>query len=120
MRKMNKIYADGSGWNGIECKYCVYIKGSTPLIYKYKTKRSNNEMEYLALITALEIANKEDIIFSDSQLVVNQVSLKWKCNYEHLRLLRDTCIRILKDKNVRIIWIPRNGNLAGKILEGKI
>lgn len=117
---MNKIYVDGSGWDGIETKYCVYIKGFTPYIYRHRIKRTNNEMEYLALMAGLEVANEGDIIFTDSQLTVNQIKLKWKCNYEHLRLLRDTCIKILKDKNVRIIWIPRSGNLAGKILEGKI
>jgi len=117
---MVKIYVDGSGWNGKEAKYCVFIEGKIPKIFIYKTKRTNNEMEYYALIYALEIAEEGDTILSDSALVVNQVKGFWKCNFEHLRKLRETAKLLLKGKNINIVWIRREVNKAGKILEGKI
>lgn len=57
--------------------------------------RTNNEVEYEALIAAIEYLkkvntdNEKCMITIDSQLVYGHVILGWKCNFNHLRVLRE-------------------------------
>lgn len=112
-----KIYCDGSGWNGRESKWCV-VAGGNPHIERYGYERTNNEMEYGAVLYALNIADEGDVVCTDSQLVVNQVNGKWKCKEPRLQTFRDLAQQKLKDKpDVSLVWIPREESLAGKVLE---
>jgi len=98
--------------------------------------RTNNEAEYHALLKALAfIADKwaektigripgsigEILIRSDSKLVVNQVSGEWQVEDPKLIELstkaRDS---IRKLGSIRLVWVPREENLAGLWLEGKL
>ncbi len=98
--------------------------------------RTNNEAEYYALLKALAlIADKrmdktvgkvaasagEALICSDSKLVVSQVSGEWQVEDPKLIELcskaRDSIRRL---GSVRLEWVPREENLAGLWLEGKL
>ena len=111
-----KFYCDGSGWNGRESKWCVVHDGKTN-IERYDYERTNNEMEYAAVLWALNKAVCGDIILTDSQLVVNQVAGKWRCKEPRLKGYCDTVWEKVQDKVVELVWIPREENLAGKVLE---
>jgi len=119
---MTKYYVDGSGWNGKESKFCVVQRDEYNqfnyhnYIAKLEFQLTNNEAEYYALIFALLRARPNDEIYMDSQLIINQVTGNWKINYEHLRRLREVAKKIMPE-NVKLIWVPREKNNAGVILE---
>jgi len=114
---MTKIYIDGSGWNGKESKAAIVYDGREEII-RLKEKKTNNEMEYLGLIIALEkYAKKGDEIFCDSQLVVNQLLKGWKINYLHLKELNSKAGKLLEEKKAILTWIPREENKAGILIE---
>ena len=97
--------------------------------------KTNNEAEYHALVRLLSIieshfvTGKGDIprsmgnvrICSDSELLVKQVSGEYKVKEDRLRKLRDE-VKLLLDgmESVRLESVPREENLAGLWLEGKI
>lgn len=112
-----KIFADGSGYNGTKTRFVVVPEIGKPIIQELSEKKTNNEMEYTAVITALDIATDYDTILTDSMLVVNQVKGIWSCNFEHLILLRDKAKELVKQKHIKLEWIPRHKNLAGIMLE---
>lgn len=82
---MHRIYCDGScfpnpggpgGWG-------VWIESTGGAAYGGEPVTTNNRMEMQALIEALKLApgDKESIIFSDSQYVVNG-SMSWRHKWE--------------------------------------
>ena len=109
-------YSDGSGWNG-ESSGVAYGEEGAIIISIDKINRTNNETEYEALIMAMEHAEKYDHIRVDSQLVKNQTELVWRCNLEHLRILRDKARTLMLSKEITIEWVRREKNLAGIQLE---
>ena len=83
--------------------------------------KTNNEAEYLAVLAALEELPKYQKnplviteILSDSQLVVNQLNHKYHIKESRLRELAMRVWQI--SGNVKFTWIPREKNLAGKLL----
>lgn len=76
-------------------------------------RRTNNEAEYEALITALLICSMsteivDPIIYSDSAVVVNQVNGKWECKNENLIPLLMS-VNIIKDEyRFRLLQVPRS------------
>ncbi|TMH96645.1 reverse transcriptase-like protein [Candidatus Bathyarchaeota archaeon] len=94
--------------------------------------RTNNEAEYYALLKALElIAEKatgkgpgkigEALVRSDSTLVVNQVNGEWRVEDEKLIELSSNARNLIKKIGpARLEWVPREENLAGLWLEGKL
>ncbi len=84
-------------------------------ISEYIGKKTNNEAEYLVLIKALQIAlscNVKSIkVFSDSELVVNQIKGVYKVRHEHLKKLYDEAIFLIKKfEQFEINHILRNSN----------
>lgn len=78
-------------------------------------KRTNNEAEYLALLLLLEEVERRGIsadIRGDSQLVVNQVTGRWKINEPRLRELADRAMELLRRTKSSISWVPREQNAA--------
>ena len=78
-------------------------------------KKTNNEAEYLAMIAGLELAlnnNFNDIkIYSDSELLVNQINGKYKVKAKNLMPLFNQVIDVLDEfKKYEITWIPRDKN----------
>jgi ribonuclease HI len=110
-------YVDGAGWNGgLSCYAIVSDKKEYPMEVVAK-EFTNNEMEYQALIKALELANNGDKIFSDSKLIVNQVNEQWKVKEKSLQPYCDKAKELKKRKNTTLSWIPREQNKAGKLIE---
>ena len=113
------IYIDG-GTRG--SRICLVDKSEKKTIVKTRGgDPTNNEMEYLALLFALDYINnrhKKDnvIIYSDSKLMVNQINGDWQVTTDHLQPLYDKCIKKMTDK-IKIKWVRRDSNLAGIILE---
>ena len=114
------IYVDGSGGGGPNSGYGYFVKETGESFYEKKPKLTNNQAEYLAIISALNKyvdSNEEITIYSDSKNTVNQLNHKFAVNNEILReLAREAWVIIAKFSNLSILWIPRKENLAGKML----
>ena len=89
--------------------------------------KTNNEAEYLALLKTLDLVNEkkagsgEQVIRSDSKLVVNQVKGEWQVKEPRLKELNDRAKdAIQKLGSVKLEWIPRRENFAGLWIEGML
>lgn len=117
---MKNIFTDGSGWSGTRSGYAIVPGDGTPKVVWEPVERTNNEREYDAIIQALtEFTEPGDKILSDSQLCVNQILGKWRCNSTHLLGLQAQAQALLIERQCSIHWVPREQNLAGHILEQK-
>ena len=113
-----KYYCDGSGWNGKVAEYAVTNEKGVILRRKtFTNEQTNNEMEYDAVIYALILAKDNDTICTDSQLVVNQLTKGWKVKARNLFVRYNHAKELYENKNISLLWIPREENLAGKIFE---
>ena len=112
-----KIYIDGAGslFENQKAKIAVVI--GEKIYTQIFDKLTNNEAEYMALIKALEIAKENDEILTDSQLLVGQLTKDFKVKAENLIPLHKKAKEIMLKKKIRLTWIPRGQNMAGKILE---
>ncbi len=112
------VYVDGAG--GTNSGYGYYIKETGESFYEKKSDITNNQAEYMAIIVALEKfegTDDEVIIYSDSKNTVSQLNHEFAINNEHLKqLAREAWPIIAKYSNLKITWVPRNENLAGKML----
>ena len=112
------IFVDGSG--GTNSGYGYFVKETGESFYEKKSELTNNQAEYLAIISALNkfVDSKDEItIFSDSKNTVNQLNHEFAINNEELRNLAREAWRIIgKYTALSIIWIPRKENFAGKML----
>ncbi|WP_299290794.1 reverse transcriptase-like protein [Nitrosopumilus sp.] len=112
------IFVDGSG--GTNGGYGFFVKETGESFYEKKPEITNNQAEYMAIISALKKfvdADDEIIIFSDSKNTVNQLNHEFAINNEQLRnLAREAWAIIGKFSNLTITWVPRKENLAGKML----
>jgi ribonuclease HI len=74
--------------------------------------RTNNEAEYEAVISGLLICSMADlpdpIIYTDSAVVANQVTGKWKCKNSSLIPLLMTIEEIREEFNFRVVQVPRS------------
>lgn len=116
---MIKIYSDAGSFKS---RLCIYdeLKRKRYISYE-KRGKSNNVLEYLALQKALKYVidtypNEDVQVFSDSQLIVNQISGKYKINSMDLLEQCYICKELL-NPHIKIFWCPRTKNLAGNILE---
>ena len=114
---MGQIFVDGSGFNGERSGYCILFEGGRCIEESFTEQNSNNMMEYIAVYEALKRCNSGDEILTDSQLVAKQIDGSWQCNFEHLMAMRDNCRELMNEKSVKITWIPREENLAGRLIE---
>jgi len=115
-----EIHCDGSGWNGERSRICLVTcpNGIEDVkITDLPIEFTNNEAEYLAMIWALQVATDRDIIYSDSQLVINQINGSYKIKQQHLKYFAARCQMILLKKKIKIIWIPREKNKAGLVFD---
>lgn len=108
----------------------IYVDANTEMIAfissdgitkTHKIKGTNNENEYRAVLFAVDWYKwcKEKItIYSDSQLVVNQLNHKYNITEDRLRELAVTIWDTIKinKMNISFEWIPREKNIAGKLL----
>ena len=112
------VYVDGSG--GSNSGYGYFVKETGESFFEKKPEITNNQAEYLAIISALNKfadSDEEVVIFSDSKNTVNQLNHEFAINNEQLRLLaREAWTLMARFSNLSIEWIPRKENLAGKML----
>jgi ribonuclease HI len=112
------IYVDGSG--GSNSGYGFFVKETGESFYEKNPDLTNNQAEYMAIISALKKfvnSNDDVIIYSDSKNTVNQLNHEFAINNERLRdLAREAWGIMGKFSNLSIQWIPRKENMAGKML----
>ncbi|MGQ0795678.1 MAG: reverse transcriptase-like protein [Nitrosopumilaceae archaeon] len=112
------IYVDGSG--GPSSGFGFFVKETGESFYEEKSNITNNQAEYLAIITVLKkfLDSKDEvIIYSDSKNTVSQLNHEYAINSSELRTLAMEAWNLIgKYSNLSIKWIPRKENLAGKML----
>ena len=112
------IFVDGSG--GSDSGFGFFVKETGESFYKKEENITNNQAEYMAIITALKkFLNTSDevVIYSDSKNTVSQLNHEYAINNNQLRsLAREAWELVAKFPNLKIKWVPRNENLAGKML----
>ena len=112
------VYVDGSG--GPDGGYGFFVKETGESFYEKKPDITNNQAEYMAIISALQkFADSENeiVLLSDSKNTVSQLNHEFAINNERLReLARQAWALIGKIPSITISWIPRKENLAGKML----
>lgn len=111
------VYVDGSG--GEDSGYGFYIKETGKSFYEKKHNITNNQAEYLAIITALKSVKPDEdiVIYSDSKNTIAQLNHENAINNDQLRILaREAWELIANFSNLKLVWIPRKENLAGKML----
>ncbi|KAL1333382.1 hypothetical protein AAHE18_11G096500 [Arachis hypogaea] len=98
-----KLYFDGSRHKGgVGIGILIISPSGEPskFLFELNYSCSNNEAEYEALIMGLELLLERGVknvkIFRDSQLVVRQVSLEYRCVSENLRKYFNVATELLK------------------------
>ncbi|MEM0452312.1 MAG: ribonuclease HI family protein [Nitrososphaerota archaeon] len=126
MKKL-KIFFDGSshgnpGPSGIGI--VVYDECGREVLEfsEYVGVKTNNEVEYLALIKALEIALKlgasEIALYSDSELIVKQMKGEYAVRDVKLKELYEKAVKLMEKIKINIIHISREENvLADKLAD---
>ncbi len=80
-----------------------------------------NEAEYIAVIHALVKAKKlgitKAVLYSDSQLVVRQLTGKYKKKEPRLLELTRRVAEVSRGMDIRFKWVRREKNLAGLYLD---
>lgn len=111
-----KIFTDGSGKTG-RYAYVVDDPKKRKVKIFQKDGITSNEAEFLAVIQALEDNPEDDIeIFSDSELMVNQLNQNYAIKEDRLRKLAEEVWSLCEGRNVSFNWIRRENNKAGKVL----
>jgi ribonuclease HI len=95
----------------------VVIDGSTDgtiRIAKSIGRQDNNVAEYLALLEALQCAlglKAEALhVFSDSEVMVKQMSGEYNCRSPRLYSLNWTCRKLARSLDFSISHVPRESN----------
>jgi ribonuclease HI len=82
---------------------------------------TNNQAEYRGLIAVLKylLPSSSAWIHTDSQLVCEQFNDRWAVHDPDLRVLLQKARDLIESKelSVQVRWIPREENLAGKLLD---
>lgn len=112
------VFVDGSG--GSNSGFGFYVKETGESFYQKHPNITNNQAEYMAIISVLKKFSgtlDEIIIYSDSKNTVSQLNHEYAINNDQLRSLAQEAWGLVgKYPNLMIKWIPRNENLAGKML----
>ena len=122
---IKRFHIDGAGQrpDGKGSGYAWVWLGTGKQGIKWQDRLSSNAAEFQALLMVLRfVANGSHLeIFSDSTLLVQQFTGAWSVNDPKLAALLLAARDLIdgKDLEVAVKWIPRELNLAGKILERK-
>jgi Ribonuclease HI len=126
------IHADGSSYHvdGHMGLGFAFFEDDDPVpifskgINKHEKLGTNNEAEYLAVINALHelcrpsIGTWDEItLYSDSQIVINQIKGVWQVREEHLiQLYAQVHLILTKLPPIKFEWCPRT-NLRQKLVD---
>lgn len=123
---MIEVYFDGG--TALSC-ICIYDTAiDKHFVKKFSKGRTNNELEYLALIEAINYALKVEgehktVRFcGDSELIIKQMNHEYRVKNKYLRRFYFRALEMLepfrvKDIRIEFVWMGRNANHAGVILE---
>jgi len=117
-------YIDGGSlWNPGPSGIGVVIDGSTDgtiRIAKSIGRQDNNVAEYLALLEALQCAlglEAEALhVFSDSEVMVKQMSGEYSCRSPRLYSLNWICRKLARSLDFSISHVPRESNAEANSL----
>jgi len=88
--------------------------GETMRIAKWIGHQDNNVAEYAALLEALQCAVELEAtslhVYSDSEIVVKQMTGEYACRSPRLYSLNWTCRKLARSLNFAIAYIPRDRN----------
>jgi len=88
--------------------------GETMRIAKWIGHQDNNVAEYAALLEALQCAVELEAtslhVYSDSEIVVKQMTGEYTCRSPRLYSLNWTCRKLARHLNFAIAYIPRDRN----------
>jgi len=124
-RLQNEVYIDGGGMrpDGTGSGYAYFNTTTGEQRVKAVPGLTNNQAEFRGLLYALHNlpVGSEAKIFGDSQLVVCQFNGQWAVNDSSLRALLNRAREIIQKRRLTITlgWVPRNQNLAGKLIESR-
>ncbi|PWR74600.1 ribonuclease HI family protein [Methanospirillum stamsii] len=113
---MLTIYTDGASRGNPGPAACAYTitNSEGKLLDKsveFLGKNTNNVAEYTAVIRALkkagEYQDKEIRLFSDSQLVIRQITGRYRINKPHLKVLYDEVMALCKPFTITWGEVPR-------------
>jgi len=95
-------------------------KGHRVKIAKWIGRQDNNVAEYLALLEALQYALKLRAsaihVYSDSQVVVRQMTGQYLCRSPRLYSLHWTCRKLTRSLDFSISYVPREFNAEANAL----
>ena len=121
-----KIYFDGgcrpNPGQMSACIVMVHDNGSAEPMKLYDLGYGTNNMaEWSALVWAA-LASRDFgfdrvVFIGDSQLVINQASMRWKINDQNLSSFFQEFKEITKGFDFELCHVPRERNLAGRYLE---
>ncbi|MDY6771237.1 MAG: ribonuclease HI family protein [Candidatus Nanohaloarchaea archaeon] len=114
------IYTDGaSRGNPGPASYGFVLTDGDEVLYTesgFLGRSTNNQAEYNAVINALRTAIDAGVdsvkLFSDSQLLVNQLNGEWKVKDAELRELYDTVQELLDEIDVAFTHVPRENRFV--------
>jgi len=118
---MNRIYTDGSciGNPGKGGWAFIFIKDNEEIHISDSDKNTtNNRMEMKAVIEGLKFLSEKEscIIYSDSKLVINCATNKWK-RKSNLDLWKEYD-KVSYNKNIEFIWVKgHSGNEYNELVD---
>jgi len=119
---MNRIYTDGSciGNPGKGGWAFIFINKDNDEIHisDYDLNTTNNRMEMKAVIEGLKFLSEKEscIIYSDSQLVINCATNKWK-RKSNLDLWKEYD-KASYNKNIEFVWVKgHSGNEYNELVD---
>ena len=122
------VYVDGSGGGrgrkgARESGYGYFVKETGESFYETKPGLTNNQAEYMGIISALTRFAGPDgegsvTVFSDSLNTVKQLNHEYAINDDKLRGLARQAWQIIGafQGSLSIAWVRREDNLAGRML----
>lgn len=104
---MLEIYTDGASRGNPGKSAWAFVCSDGHFDSGYMGRATNNEAEYTAIINALKYSDGKKVkIFSDSNLIVQQLKGKWQV----LKMKKLFDIANNLSKNAEFIWVPRKDN----------
>jgi len=105
----------GNQAHGKREAYGSISDGTTVERLQFPNYHTNNEAEYMALLVLLVnlLSNRTDPqkpqtrIYTDSQLMVGQLTQSWKVDASNLLALHNEVALRLRRTGAKLIWIPR-------------
>ena len=115
-------YFDGAGMrpDGKGSGYAWFIENNGIKMVQRLDGLTSNQSEYRGLLSLVKHLpeNTRWRLYSDSQLVVYQFNKLWAVRDPELQRLLDLVRGVIRDRNlkIRLEWVPRKENRAGKLL----